>query len=51
MDLFGFRRGTSPLLVSVPHAGTYSRPRFAPDSPTRRSPCPTPTHGWFALIA
>jgi len=23
MDLFRFRRGTSPLLVSVPHAGTY----------------------------
>jgi N-formylglutamate deformylase len=23
MDLYRFRRGTSPLLVSVPHAGTY----------------------------
>jgi N-formylglutamate deformylase len=23
MDLFRYRRGTSPLLVSVPHAGTY----------------------------
>jgi N-formylglutamate deformylase len=23
MDLFRFRRGTSPLLVSVPHAGTF----------------------------
>ncbi len=23
MELFRFRRGTSPLLVSVPHAGTY----------------------------
>jgi len=28
MDLFRFRRGTSPLLVSVPHAGTYLPPEI-----------------------
>ncbi len=28
MDLFRFRRGASPLLVSVPHAGTYLPPEL-----------------------
>lgn len=28
MDLFRLRRGTSPLLVSVPHAGTYIPPEI-----------------------
>ena len=28
MDLFRFRRGTSPLLVSMPHAGTYIPPEI-----------------------
>jgi N-formylglutamate deformylase len=28
MDLFRFRRGTSPLLVSVPHAGTHIPPEL-----------------------
>jgi N-formylglutamate deformylase len=29
MDLFRFRRGTTPLLVSMPHPGTYVPPEIA----------------------